>query len=184
MGCAVLLVSGSLRSGSTNSAVLRTAWRVAPDYMECSLYGGLGALPHFNPDEDVDPLPPSVADLRTQVHQADALVFCTPEYAGALPGALKNMLEWLIGDDDARSIYTKPVAWINASPRGAVAAHDSLRTVLGYAHAAVLDDVNAEIPIPSSSLGTDGEIGDQDLRERIRRVMEALGDRVCGDTRE
>ena len=59
-----------------------------------------------------------MAELRTLVHRADALVICTPEYTGALPGSLKNLLEWLIGDGDTRSLYRKPVAWINASPTG------------------------------------------------------------------
>lgn len=157
---------------------------MAPPELECTLYGQLGALPHFNPDDDVDPLAPAVAELRAQVHRADALVFCTPEYAGALPGSLKNLLEWLIGDDDARSIYRKPVAWINAAPRGATDAHESLARVLGYAHATILDEVNAEIPVTGPMIGSDGEVEDEAVREQIRRVMEALRDRVCRETQE
>jgi chromate reductase len=182
--CVVLLVSGSLRSGSTNTAVLRTARTVAPPDVDCALYGGLSALPHFNPDHDDGALPPTVAELRAEVHRADALVFCTPEYAGALPGSFKNLLEWLIGDDDTRSIYGKPVAWINASPRGAAEAHDSLAKVLGYAHATVLDEVNAELPVTGPMIGSDGEIEDEVVRDQIRRVMAALRDRVGGGTRE
>jgi NAD(P)H-dependent FMN reductase len=184
MGPAVLLVSGSLRSGSTNAAVLRTARAVAPSDLECVLYDGLGALPHFNPDDDADPLPPAVAELRTLVHQADALVLCTPEYAGALPGSLKNLLEWLIGDDDARSLYSKPVAWINASPRGAADAHDSLRRVLGYAHATLLDDVSAEIPVSAALIGVDGAVHDEPARDQIRDMMCRLRDRLGRGTPE
>ncbi len=59
------------------------------------------------------------------------MLFCTPEYAGALPAALKNLLEWTIGD---AGTYQKPVAWINAAgpaaPTGAADAHESLRKVL------------------------------------------------------
>jgi NAD(P)H-dependent FMN reductase len=185
MGCAVLLISGSLRAASTNTAALRTARTIAPPDVDCALYGGLGDLPHFNPDVDASgPPPPAVADLRAQVHRADALVFCTPEYAGALPGSLKNLLEWLIGDDDARSIYRKPVAWINVSPRGATDAHDSLAKVLGYAHATVLEEVNAEIPVSGAMIGADGGIEDEDVRHQLGRVMATLRDRVCGGTRE
>jgi chromate reductase, NAD(P)H dehydrogenase (quinone) len=184
VGSRVLLVSGSLRAESTNAAVLRTAQAEAPPDLDCALYRGLGGLPHFNPDDDAGFLPAAVSELRAEVHRVDALVFCTPEYAGALPGSLKNLLEWLIGDDDARSIYRKPVAWINASPRGATDAHDSLAKVLGYAHASVLDEVNAEIPVSGSMIGSRGEIEEEDVRLQIRRVMATLRDRVCSGTRE
>ncbi len=175
VGSTVLLISGSLRSRSTNTAVLRTARTVAPSDTQCLLYEQLGVLPHFNPD-DADPLPPAVAGLRTLVHRADALVMCTPEYAGAMPGSLKNLLEWLIGDDDTRSIYRKPVAWINASPRGAGATHEQLRTVLRYAHATLLEDVSADIPVAASLIGGDGEIHDVVARSGIEDVMRTLRD--------
>ncbi|MBA3844752.1 MAG: NAD(P)H-dependent oxidoreductase, partial [Actinobacteria bacterium] len=63
----ILLVSGSTRSGSTNTAALRTAQAVAPDGVSTVLYERLADLPAFNPDDDHDPLPASVADLRAQI---------------------------------------------------------------------------------------------------------------------
>jgi chromate reductase, NAD(P)H dehydrogenase (quinone) len=54
------------------------------------LYEGRSGLPAFNPDDDHDPLPPAVADMRQQIAAADAALFCTPEYAGLIPGSLKN----------------------------------------------------------------------------------------------
>ena len=110
----VLLISGSLREGSTNTAVLRTAAELAGDGVTTTLYGGMADLPHFNPDDDREgqPVHAAVADLRAQIAAADALLLCTPEYAGALPGALKNLLEWTVGD---AGTYRKPIAWINAS---------------------------------------------------------------------
>ncbi len=59
----VLLVSGSTRAGSTNTAVLRTAPGVAPDGLTTVRYGGLAELPALNPDHDHDPLPRAVAEL-------------------------------------------------------------------------------------------------------------------------
>lgn len=41
---------------------------------------------------------------------ADAVLFCTPEYAGALPGSFKNLLDWTVGGGET---YGKPAAWIN-----------------------------------------------------------------------
>jgi NAD(P)H-dependent FMN reductase len=48
----ILLISGSLREGSTNSAALRTAQEVAPASCSSAIYTGMGSLPHFNPDQD------------------------------------------------------------------------------------------------------------------------------------
>ncbi len=114
----VLLVPGSLRRQSTSLAVLRTAQVVAPRHLVTVLFGRLGDLPLFNPDDDEEPLDPAVADLRAEIRAADALMVSTPEYAGALPGAFKNLLDWTVGDDRPGSIYEKPVGWINASPAG------------------------------------------------------------------
>jgi NAD(P)H-dependent FMN reductase len=153
MNCRVLLVSGSLREASSNAAVLRTAAAVAPRGVDAVVYDGLGALPHFNPDHDVDPLPPPVAALRAEIHAAAAVLFSTPEYAGALPGSFKNLLDWTIGDDQPGSIYEKRVGWINTSPRGATQALASLRTFLGYAHATIVDAACADVPVASAVLG-------------------------------
>jgi NAD(P)H-dependent FMN reductase len=172
----VLLVSGSLRRGSTNTAVLRTASALAPVGVDAVLFGGLAALPHFNPDDEGDPLPPAVADLRRAIRAADAVVFSTPEYAGAMPGSFKNLLDWTIGDERPGSIYNKPVAWINASPRGAVLAHDSLRAVLGYAHAEVVEQACVHVPVTSALIGDDGLIVDPLVREQIAAALAVL---VC-----
>ncbi|MCU1491715.1 MAG: NADPH-dependent reductase [Acidimicrobiaceae bacterium] len=170
----MLLISGSLRTSSTNTAVLRTAQASAPEGVDAALYEGLDGLPHFNPDDDAEPLPPAVADLRALVDAADALVFSIPEYAGAMPGSLKNLLDWLIGDDHRGSIAEKPVAWINASPRGAINAHDSLRKVLGYASATIVESACVEVPVTASMIGADGLVADVTALERITDTLSTL----------
>jgi chromate reductase len=173
-GCKVLMVSGSLRKTSTNTAALRTARSLAPATVEALLYGGVGQLPHFNPDDDHDPLPAPVADLRARIKAADALLFSVPEYAGALPGSFKNVLDWTIGDDQPGSIYQKPVGWINASPRGATNAHDQLRQVLGYAHARIIEAACVHVSITTASIGDDGLVADLDTRRHIAKALAGL----------
>jgi len=172
--CRVLLISGSLRVRSTNTAVLRTARLVAPLGIDAELYDGLAALPAFNPDDDVAPLPEPVESLRAAIRAADALLFSTPEYAGALPGAFKNLLDWTIGDDQPGSIYEKPVAWINAAPRGAVKAHESLAVVLGYAHARVVEPACAYVPVHEGDLDEHGVVSDPAARAAIAASLAAL----------
>jgi chromate reductase, NAD(P)H dehydrogenase (quinone) len=45
----LLLISGSLRGGSTNSATLRTAAALAPAGVEAEIYDGMGRLPTSTP---------------------------------------------------------------------------------------------------------------------------------------
>src|SRR2546430_7605900 len=133
----ILLVSGSTRSGSTTTAALRAIREVAPDGITTVLYDLLAGLPAFNPDDDGADPPVAVAALREQISAAGAVVFCTPEYAGTLPGSFKNLLDWTVGDG---GLYGKPVAWINVANEGrGQGAQDTLLTVLGYVGAQVIE---------------------------------------------
>ncbi len=70
----LLFISGSTRGGSTNTAVLRTAQALAPGGATTVLYEGLADLPAFNPDDDHDPLPSMVTDLRGKIGAADVVM--------------------------------------------------------------------------------------------------------------
>jgi NAD(P)H-dependent FMN reductase len=180
----ILLVSGSLRDGSTNTALMRTAHALAPEGVVTTVYGGLRDLPHFNPDDDVDgePLAPAPAQLRTQLDAVDAVLFSTPEYAGALPGSFKNLLDWTVGG----GTHDKPVAWVNASgsPTGAAGAHASLHTVLTYTGTDIVEAACAHIPVPRRSVGPDGLVCDPAIRERLAAVLTALAAHVAARRRE
>lgn len=174
----LLLISGSLRRASTNSAVLRTAQIVAPPAVSVTISSVLAALPHFNPDDDVDPLDPAVVALRASIEEADALLFSTPEYAGDLPGSFKNLLDWTVGGVE---INDKPIGWINASPSptGARLAHESLRHVLGYVGADIVEDACVHIAVGRETLGADGTISDEVIRAAVSAVVRTLTDHVA-----
>jgi NAD(P)H-dependent FMN reductase len=169
----LLLVSGSLRARSSTTAALRTVAALARD-AEAVLYDGLGSLPHFNPDDDEPPLPPAVMAMRAQLHESDAVLLSVPEYAGALPGSFKNWLDWTVGDDRPRSINGKPVAWINVSPRGAVLAHESLRRVLGYVGASVVEAACADVPITAAMIDDEGLVLEPDARAQLLDAVATL----------
>jgi chromate reductase, NAD(P)H dehydrogenase (quinone) len=173
----VLLICGSLRAESTNAAALRTAAALAENGVETVLYDGMASLPHFNPDDDAEGASPhpAVAELRREIREADAILVCTPEYAGALPGTLKNLLEWTIGDGGT---YGKPVAWINvsgpAAPTGGADAHDSLRKVLNYSGADIVEAACLRIPLERNMVGPDGLVSDEPTRREISRALNEL----------
>jgi len=173
-GSRILLISGSLRTGSTNSAALRTLARVAPASVDATIYTGLAGLPAFNPDSEGDHLPAVVSALREDIRASDGLLFSAPEYAGGLPGAFKNLLDWTVGDDRPGSIYEKPVAWVNVAARGAPNAHESLRRVLGYVNAAIVEPACLTVPVSGAMVDEEGLVADGAVVRRLTDSLERL----------
>jgi NAD(P)H-dependent FMN reductase len=174
----VLLVSGSLRGASTNSALLRTAAAVTVEGVSTELYEGMADLPHFNPDDDAEgvEVPAPVAALRQRLAAADAVLFCTPEYAGALPGSFKNLLEWTVGGEE---IYRLPAAWVNAAAPGrGENADESLRKVLGYVGADLAEEAVVRVPVAHGSAAADGTVADPEVRAAVAAVLAALAAHV------
>lgn len=171
----ILLISGSTRGGSTNTAALRTARAVAPAQVTARLYESMAGLPAFNPDDDHEPLPPAVAALRREISAADAVLFCTPEYAGTLPGSFKNLLDWTVGGVE---MSAKPAACINVAAEGrGNGAHDSLGTVLGYVGARIIEPACRRVPLARTAVGPDGQVTDPAFRAAVTGVLQAiLGD--------
>jgi chromate reductase len=169
----ILLISGSVRGGSTNRATLETVASLAPPGVTTSSYEGLATLPHFNPDDDQPPLPEPVSALRTAIESADALLICTPEYAGALPGSFKNLLDWTVGGIE---ISGKPTGWINVStmPGGAAGAHAELATVLRYTDARLVEEACVHLPVGRGDIGPDGLITSEQTREAVTAVLASL----------
>jgi len=168
----ILLVSGSTRGSSGNTAALRTMRAVVKGPVTAELYEGLSGLPAFNPDDDREPLPPAASDLRRQIAAADAVVFCTPEYAGTLPGSFKNLLDWTVGGGE---MYGKPTAWINVAAAGRGAgAEGALASVLGYVGAGIIEKACRRIPLPRQAVGPDGLVGDPEFRTELGRVLDDI----------
>ena len=142
----VLLISGSTRFGSSNSLALRKLDELDHSGVATEMYSGLVDLPAFVPGDG--PLQPPVIDLLSRIENADAVVFSTPEYAGGLPGALKNLLDWTVGGGQ---LYGKPVAWLDvANPGRGQGARTQLRTVLGYVGARIVEAACVHVPLDAS----------------------------------
>lgn len=166
----VLLVSGSTRAASTNTAALRTLADLDVVGIDTDLWADLVAVPAFVPgdddsDGDDDDPPPAVADLRRRIAAAGAVVFCTPEYAGTLPGSFKNALDWVVGSGE---LSGKPVAWVTvAAPGRGTGAEATLRLVLGYVDAEVIEPACARVPVGRDRVGADGLVADPDVRAQL-----------------
>jgi NAD(P)H-dependent FMN reductase len=167
-------ISGSLRRGSSNTAVLEATRLVAPPGVEVEVYDALGALPHFNPDLDPAdgdvPLPPLAADLRARVGRADGVLLSTPEYAHGLPGSFKNALDWLVG---AVEFPGKPVAILNTSARS-VFAQAQLTEILATMSARLVPEASLTLTLPGRTLDGATIAADPALRDTLRGALAAF----------
>ena len=171
----VLGISGSLRSGSHNSRLLRAAAELLPPRAELVEYDGLKDIPPF--DEDDEAIGHHAVDaLRAAIAEADAVLVATPEYNHSLPGQLKNALDWISRPLTDSPLRNKPAAVIGASTGlfGAVWAQAEGRKVLGALGARVID---RELPVTQAHDAFDGDrLADTELAYALAGLL----DELCG----
>lgn len=165
----ILAISGSLRARSSNTAVLEAAAALAPPGVEVVFYDGVGTLPHFNPDEDVEALPAPVVAWRVEVARADALLFCSPEYARGVPGSLKNALDWLVSGFE---VIGKPIASINASPLSTAGQESLLGTLRTIG--VVVEEASIRLPLTGAQRTTEAILAEGELSAALRGALVRL----------
>jgi NAD(P)H-dependent FMN reductase len=109
----VVAIPGSLNGSSANHRLLVAVQAAAPPTIEVEIWNGVGRLPHFSPDVPDDLVSPAVNELRDEIRNTDVVLIATPEYAGGMPGSLKNAFDWLVGSGE---FYGKPVVVVSAAP--------------------------------------------------------------------
>ena len=147
----ILAISGSLRSQSSNTTLLRAIAMLAPQSVSISIYEGIGDFPHFNPDLEETP-GLAVLDFRRRLQESDAVLISSPEYAHGVPGVLKNALDWIVGSGE---LVDKPVALINAAPQS-THAYASLAETITVMSAKLVKDACVTLPFWNKALDARG----------------------------
>lgn len=150
----ILLVCGSLQQQSANRAALAVIQRsVVRGGGSVATSVEVDRLPHFNPDDNDTSAP--VGEFRKQLSQSASVVIATPEYAAALPGSLKNALDWIVGSGE---LYAKPVGLVSAGSTGGVHARRQLIRSLTWQGAHVV--AHTGISSPRVKSDDDGRLTD------------------------
>lgn len=143
----ILTISGSTRQNSTNSALLMQIKHLAPVGVTIDLYSGLDELPIFSPDKEGPQTPEKVIHFINAVSASDGIIISSPEYVRAVPGGLKNAIDWLVSRE---VIIAKPIILVHASHRGDDMLA-SLRLVLSTVSSCFNDDIFAKFPLMSKT---------------------------------
>src|SRR4051794_11921024 len=166
----ILLVSGSTNEASVQSAALRTAARTTPPDVAVTLFDGLRDLPAFVPGERTPPT--AVTLLRHQVTGSDAILFSTPEYAGSLPGSLKNLIEWLVAGGE---LAGKPVAGVaGVAPGPDENAGAALEAAWGHGNARLLTASCVRVPVEPAAVDAQGLVTDPRLHQAVQDVLRSI----------
>jgi len=170
----VLGIAGSLREGSYNRAVLRAAARLAPEEMRIESFD-LASIPLYNEDVREAGFPEPVADFRSRIAGADALLIVTPEYNYSIPGVLKNAIDWASRPPD-QPFTGKPIALLGASPGrlGTARAQYHLRQCFVFLDGLVMNRPEVMIGGVGELVDGRGELTDEGTAGRVRELLEAL----------
>jgi chromate reductase len=128
----ILGLAGSIRRESFTRRLLKEVELTLASEDTLSTFD-IGTLPHYNGDLDGDTRPDAVNELIATIKDVDGLFFVTPEYNYAIPGVLKNAIDWASRPAYTSCLAHKPTAIMAASPSpvGGARALANLRQILG-----------------------------------------------------
>jgi chromate reductase len=173
----ILGISGSIRPRSYNRALLRAATRLCPPEATITPIE-IGGLPFYDGDVQAGGDPPGIAELKERVRAADGVLICTPEYNHAMPGVLKNAIDWLSRPLATSPLVGKPIGICGASdgPYGTVRAQQNLRLVLASTLSLVMVQPTLFIVRAPNFVDDSGEFVDQATLDHLSLFLTGLVD--------
>jgi chromate reductase len=165
---------GSLSVNSINRTLSKALLRLAPSNLEFTEIR-IDNLPLYNHDLD-DDYPVEARVLKDSIAAVDAVLFVTPEYNRAIPGGLKNAIDWASRPWGKNSFAHKPSAVIGTSPGkiGTAVAQQNLRSVLSFLDSPQMNSPEAYIQFSPGLFGDDGDISDETTEQFLRDFMDAF----------
>jgi chromate reductase len=167
-------ISGSLRAGSYNAALLRAAGDVAPEGARVEI-ASIREIPLYDADVEARGIPEGVRVLKDRIAASDGLLIVSPEYNNSFPGVMKNAIDWLTRPpmDIPRVFRDRPVAVIGATPGrgGTVLAQTAWLPVLRTLGTRPWFGQRLQVSGAKSLFDAAGELADEETRARLRAFI-------------
>ena len=171
-------LSGSLRSGSYNTALLKAASEEIKDKIEMQIYT-VHDIPLYDGDQETrNGIPLRVSEMKEELSNSDGLLIATPEYNNSIPGVLKNAIDWLTRppQDIKRVFSSLPVALIGASPSafGTVLAQEAWLPVFRTLGMKPWFGKNLHVSHADKVFDNAGKITDVEISAQLRQFMQGF----------
>ncbi|MEZ5895405.1 MAG: NADPH-dependent FMN reductase [Parvularculaceae bacterium] len=168
----LLGLSGSLREGSFNTALLRNAAELLPERVAFEIRT-LHGVPLYNADDEAaNGLPDAVVSLKDAIVAADGVARATPEYNNGIPAVFKNAIDWASRppDDFAGVFHGRQFAILGASPGGfgTLLAQNHWLPVLRSLSANLWTGGRMLVSRVGDAFDDDGNLVDQTIRTRLQ----------------
>ncbi|HYI95097.1 MAG TPA: NADPH-dependent FMN reductase [Bryobacteraceae bacterium] len=169
-------ISGSLRAGSYNSALLRSAAQLLDGETAQLEIASIRGIPLYDGDlEASEGIPQTVRDLKGRILACDGLLLATPEYNNGVPGVLKNAIDWLSrpSSDIAKVFGGRSVAVVGATPGGfgTLLAQSAWLPVLRTLGTRVWFGGRLLVPRAHQSFNESGELVNDAVRNQLRDFL-------------
>lgn len=183
----ILGLSGSLRRGSHNTALLRAAAEMMPEGSTLDI-ATIEGIPIYNGDDETETgIPPAVRALKDRVVGADGLLIASPEYNNSVPGGLKNAMDWLSRPqgDSTRVFNDRPVAVTGASTGmfGTTLGQTAWLPVLRTLRMNPWFSGRLLVPRAQTLMDENGNLTDETLRKNLAEFVTGFVDFVRASTR-
>jgi chromate reductase len=165
---------GSLRKGSFNKALMRTALESLPDGVTLEVFD-ISTFPLFNQDMERTP-PDLVKEFKAKIRAADAILIASPEYNFSIPGVLKNAIDWASRPPRDNAFDGKPVAIMSASTSrlGGGRMQYHLRQVFVWLNMYPINRPEFMLANAAGYFDEAGKLKDEDTQQRLRALLDAL----------
>ena len=170
-------ISGSLRKDSFNTMLLKATAQLLPEGVALA-FVSIADIPLYNADLDLPDAtqrPESVQRFRDMLAAADGLVIASPEYNYAIPGGLKNAIDWASRGKDSPLLH-KPIALIGATPGlwGTVRMQMNFYSIFLYLDMKPVYKPEVLVAQAEKKFDKKGNLIDEMAKKLIREKMEAL----------
>jgi chromate reductase, NAD(P)H dehydrogenase (quinone) len=172
----ILGIAGSLRQGSYNKMLLKTAVSVAPEGIEIGIFD-IKDIPLYNQDLESQ-FPVAVTELKNKIKGSDAVLFVTPEYNFSIPGVLKNAIDWVSRPMGDNSWTGKTAGVIGASMGGfgTIRGQAQLRQCLSTMNMLIMGQPEYFLSSAQTKFNDQGVLINEEDKERLGKYMLALAE--------